>query len=225
MEVRYAIYGRESSDDTNKAPPIEEQIKRCKQYAEEQEFTFIQSYEDNGFSGGNWKRPAWKQLVRDAKFHKFNMVIVWNQDRIARDTEQFLWFQRSLKEASVKLYSICDGIINLDSVGDTAKHISIAMASEIFRKVTSEKVRRAYSSKVKEAEKKGTRIKWGRSPGKYNINLMRQLKAEGLGFREIAKRTGGCSYQTVRRLLQKPHTASNTIKQPEKEELQNNPIL
>jgi DNA invertase Pin-like site-specific DNA recombinase len=213
--MKYSIYARESSDDTNKAPPIEEQIKRCKQYAAEHKYKLVDVYSDNGFSGGNWNRPAWKQIVKDAKFHRFNIVLVWNQDRIARDTEQFLWFHRSLKEAYVKLYSICDGIINLDSVGDTAKHISIAMASEIFRKVTSEKVRRSYSSKVKDAKKKGIKVNWGRKPGKYNIDLIRQLKTQGFGYREIANRVGGCSYQTIRRLLQNTHD-ENTPSLPTK---------
>jgi hypothetical protein len=44
---------------------------------------------------GDWKRPRMNQLVNDAKRHLFKIVIVWSQDRIARDTEQFLWFYRN----------------------------------------------------------------------------------------------------------------------------------
>lgn len=194
------IYGRESSDDTNKAPPIEEQIKRGQQYAEENKLHLVGIYQDNGFSGGDWKRPEWNRLVREARFHKFNLVIVWNTDRIARDTEQFLWFNRNLKESYVKVFSLTEGEINLDSVGDAAKNISIAMANEIFRKVTSEKVKRAYE--MKKRKSKDTKVEWGRKSGEYDLDKIKQLRQQGLGFREIAKQAGNCSYQTIRRLLQ-----------------------
>lgn len=204
--MKAAIYARESSDDTNKAPDIQSQIDRAKTWIKEQGYELTKIYEDNGFSGGNWNRPAWNQIIKDGKFHKFNIVVVWNIDRIARDTEQFLWFQRNLKDAHIKLYSLCEGIINLDSVGDTAKNISLAMASEIFRKVTSDKVRRAYSGKLKEAQKTGERINWGRKPKEYDIDKIKELRSKGLGYKAIAKEIGGLSYQTVRRLLQNPPT-------------------
>lgn len=198
--MKAVCYARESSDDTNKAPPIEEQIKRAEVYCRENNIDLIKTYQDNGYSGGNWNRPDWKQLIKDAKFHKFNLVVVWNTDRIARDTEQFLFFNRNMKESFVKIHSLTEGEINIDSVGDTAKNISIAMANEIFRKVTSEKVKRTYEGKKKEAERKGLKHFWGRKPKEYNMNKIIQLRDSGKGFRAIAKELG-CSYQTIRRLL------------------------
>jgi DNA invertase Pin-like site-specific DNA recombinase len=196
--MKAIIYARESSDDTNKAPPIEEQIKRGKQYIEEQGFELIQTFEDNGFSGGNWNRPAFNQLIRLARGHRFNIVIVWNSDRIARDTEQFLFFNRNMKESHVKVFSLTEGEINLDTVGDTAKNISIAMANEIFRKVTSEKVKRAYEMKKRKA--KDQPINWGRPKQEYDLNKILTLREQGKGYRLIAKELN-CSYQTIRRIL------------------------
>lgn len=204
---RAVIYARESSDDTNKSPPIEEQIERAKQHISENELQLVGIFQDNGYSGGDWKRPNWNKLVKEARFHKFNIVLVWNTDRIARDTEQFLWFNRNLKESYVKVYSLTEGEINLDSVGDTAKNISIAMANEIFRKVTSEKVRRAYEMRKRKA--KDNKVEWGRKSGNYDLEKIRQLRSQGLGFREIAKQVKSCSYQTIRRLLQNTHEENN----------------
>ena len=230
-EIRYSIYARESSDDTNKAPPIQEQIKRCKQYAEEQGYTLTQVYEDNGYSGGNWKRPAWNSIKNDAKFHKFNIVLIFSQDRIARDTEQFLHFYRNLKKASVKIYSITEGEINMETVGDRVKHTSLAQASEIFRLITSEKVKKVYELTKRKAELDGKEFKWGREPGNYDINLIINLRKKGLGYREIANQIGGCSYQTIRRLLQKhlPENRAISVVNLDKsrnktEELPNSPI-
>lgn len=222
--MKAVIYARESSDDTNKAPPIEEQIKRARAYIEEQSFQLLDTYIDNGFSGGNWKRPEWNRLIREARGHKFNIVIVWNSDRIARDTEQFLYFNRIMKESFVKVYSLTEGEINLESVGDTAKNISIAMANEIFRKVTSEKVKRTYESKKRACEKKGIKFSWGRKPGSYDLEKIKQLRASGKGYRQIGKELG-CSYQTIRRLLQNTQQDNTKENQSNKEDLQNNPIV
>jgi len=202
------IYARESSDDTTKAPSIEEQKQKGKQYAEENGLEVVDVYEDNGYSGGDWTRPSFNKLVRDAKFHKFNIVIVFSQDRIARDTEQFLWFYRNLKESSVKLASITEGIIDLENVGGIAQNVSLAMASHIFRKITSEKVKKTYDMKKREAEKKGENVQWGRIPKQYDLEKIQQLRQQGLGFRMIAKQFG-CSYQTIRRLLQNTPTQNN----------------
>jgi site-specific DNA recombinase len=202
------IYARESSDDTTKAPSIEEQIARGKQYAEEKVLKFIETYQDNGYSGGDWSRPDFNKLIRDAKFHKFNVVIVFSQDRIARDTEQFLWFYRNLKESSVALHSITEGIIDLENVGGLAQNVSLAMASHLFRKITSEKVKKTYDLKKRDADKKGEKVQWGRTSGHYNLEKIKQLRQQGLGFRAIAKQIG-CSYQTIRRLLQNTPAQNN----------------
>lgn len=198
MSEKVSAYVRESSDDTGKAPSIKEQIERIKQFVTEKGYNLINIYSDNGFSGGDWKRPAWNQLVKDARRHLFKIVIVWNQDRIARDTEQFLWFYRNLDQAHIKIYSLTDSWIDMTSLGDRVKHTSLAQASEIFRLVTSDKVKKAYESKKK---KEGENFSWGRPKGKYDLDLIKNLRSKGKGYRQIAKQIG-CSYQTIRRLLQ-----------------------
>lgn len=197
------IYARESSDDTSKAPSIEEQINRARQYCQEKGLDVFEVYQDNGYSGGDWNRPSFIKLKNDAKRHLFNLVIVWSQDRIARDTEQFLNFYRTLKEANVKLHSLTEGEINMDNLGDRVKHTSMAQASEIFRLLTSEKVKKAFQSKRKQAEKEGLRVEWGRKPKKIDVNNIIDLRRQGLGYRQISQAVGGISYQTIRRVLQK----------------------
>lgn len=199
--MRAVIYARESSDDTGKAPPITEQIERGKEYIKEKGYELMRIYIDNGFSGGNWNRPDWRQLIKDAKFHKFGLVIVWNQDRIARDTEQFLWFYRNLKGAYVQVFSITEGMINMETAGDRIKHTSLAMVSEAFRLITSDKVKKTYLMKKKVAESNGDCFRWGRPKKIIDYNEVWRLRAEGLSLRKIAE-SCGCSYQTINRILQ-----------------------
>lgn len=189
-QLRVAIYARESSDDTTKAPPIQAQIDRCKHWIEVEGHILTAIYQDDGYSGGNWNRPSWNKIVEDAKSRKFRMVVTWSHDRLARDTEQFLWFSRMMRENSVRLYSLNDGEIENISVGDTAKNVSMALASDLMRKITSEKMKATYQYKKKYAEKNNTKIKWGRNSylPKDIDQLIFKLKKENpsWGYRKIA---------------------------------------
>lgn len=203
--MKGVIYARESSDDTNKAPSIEKQIEIGKKYLEENKIELIKIYQDDGYSGGDWTRPDWNKLVREGKGHLFSFVWVFAQDRIARDTEQFLWFYRNLKESYIKVYSHTEREIDLETVGGLAQNISLAMASHLFRKITSEKVKKAHEQKKKKAEKEGLPLVWGRKKNKLDLEKVKQLRNDGMGYRTIAKEMG-VSYQTIRRALQNPPT-------------------
>lgn len=193
--MKVALYVRESSADTNKAPSIDEQITRGKQWVKENGYELIKVYSDNGYSGGDWTRPDWIQCVKDAKRHLWNIVWVWNQDRIARDTEQFLWFNRNLKDANIKIWEdTSNSLVDTDSLGNKIKHTTLAQAGEIFRLVTSDKVKKAYQRKKANGEH------WGRNKIYVDVNLAIELKNQGLGFRRIAKEMN-LHYQTVRRAL------------------------
>lgn len=197
--MKVALYARESSDDTNKAPPIEKQIEIGRNWALENNHQVIFIFKDDGYSGSDWNRPDWQKSIQEAKGKHYNILWTWNQDRIARDTEQFLYFYRNLKANSIKVVTT-EGEINMDDVGGMAKHTSLAMAHEIFRRVTSEKVKRAYESKKKEALKKGIINNWGRHKKVLDENKILELRNQGQGYKKIAKQIG-CSYQTIRRLL------------------------
>lgn len=186
-----AIYARESSSDTTKAPPIAEQIARGKQWAEQQGFTIVQVYEDDGFSGGDWTRPSWNRCILDVKRHLFKELYVWNQDRIARDTEQFLFFYRSVTNAHGRIYEdTSQGYIDMESLGGRVKHQTLAQAAEIFRLVTGDKVKQAYL-RMKD------KSKWGRPQIPLDMPRIHTLRAEGKGWRAIAKETG-VSHNTIR---------------------------
>lgn len=209
--VKYSIYARESSDDTNKAPPIEKQIEIGKQFGKDNNYDLAYVFKDDGYSGGDWNRPDWLKAIQEAKGKHYNILWVWSQDRIARDTEQFLHFYRNLKDNSIKVFSETDGEINMDNVGGMAKHTSLAMASEIFRRVTSEKVKRTYERKKQDAEKKKIKIVWGRKKIKIDINRLIELRDKGLGYKAIGKELN-LNYQKVRReLLELQNTPSKNI--------------
>lgn len=222
--MKVSIYTRESDDDTNKAPPIEKQIERGKQWTSENNHELVIIYQDNGYSGGDWKRPDWNQSVNDAKRHLFQAIWVWNQDRLARDMEQFLWYCRNLKEAGVKIWEdTSNDWIDMDTLGGRVKHQSLAQASEIFRLVTSDKVKKAYQRKQQEAQKQGLTRFWGRKPLNLPLEEIKGLKGQGLSLRAIAERYG-VSYLTIRNKLKNTHKSLDISETLKTEDFKNNPI-
>jgi len=193
--MKVAIYARESSADVTKAPPIEEQLKRGRQWAEQNGHVIVIEYVDNGYSGGDWNRPGWNQSIKDAKRHLWQMMWVWNQDRLARDTEQFLFFYRNITGAGAKLWEdTANNYIDMSDLGGRVKHQTMAQAAEIFRLVTSEKVRKAYQRKKQKGES------WGRKKKPFDETLACELRNKGFGWRTIGKQLG-VSHNTVRRAL------------------------
>ena len=187
---KFYIYARESDADTVKAPPVEEQVKRGKAWGEAEHYELAGVYIDNGYSGGDWKRPEWQRIVRDARARGASVVWTWNQDRLARDTEQFLWFYRNLKERGAKVFSDTEGWIDMETLGGRVKHTTLAMAAEIFRITTSDKVRKTFQFKKQEAKKKGEALRWGRNPIPDSIAQEAQRihkEQPELGYRSIAK--------------------------------------
>ena len=203
--MRIGIYARESTSDTTKAPSITEQIIRGKQWALENGHDVIEVYEDNGYSGGDWKRPGWLKCINDAKRHWYNILWVWNQDRIARDTEQFLYFCRILDQGRCKIYDdVGHEYIDMSTLGGRVKHSTLAQAAEIFRLVTSEKVKQAYRRRMAEGKS------WGRKGKKIDIeSVMADYNkskngnhADYMGWRKLGKKYG-MAHMSIKKLILK----------------------
>lgn len=224
--MKAIIYARESSDDTKKAPPIGKQIEIGMQWIKENNYELAEVYQDNGYSGGDWKRPDWNRLVREARGHKAKMLWIWSQDRIARDTEQFLWFYRNLKESHMDVFSHTEGMIDMTTAGDRIKHTSLAMAAEAFRLLTSDKVKRVYEAKKHKAELAGEKVVWGRKEKILDVNLIMELRKKGLGYKKIATELGNvCSYQTIRNIIKKYPSNNIEGENQNKGGIINNPIV
>ena len=82
-----ALYERLSRDDDNAGDSnsIVNQKKYLESYARQRGYTNIQHYTDDGWSGGNFERPAWKQLIADIEAGKVAHVIVKDMSRAGRD--------------------------------------------------------------------------------------------------------------------------------------------
>ena len=82
-----ALYERLSRDDdqTGDSNSIVNQKKYLENYAQQRGYTNCRHYTDDGWSGGNFERPAWKQLIADIEAGKVAHVIVKDMSRAGRD--------------------------------------------------------------------------------------------------------------------------------------------
>ncbi len=88
LEQQYtALYCRLSSDDDleGDSNSIKNQKLLISDYAKENKFRNTRFYIDDGFSGSNFERPAFKRLLNDVENGEISTVIVKDMSRFGRD--------------------------------------------------------------------------------------------------------------------------------------------
>ena len=81
------LYIRLSKEDGEKreSESITNQKSLLLQYVKENNLKVYDIYIDDGFSGTNFDRPAFKKLISDIESKKINMVITKDMSRLGRD--------------------------------------------------------------------------------------------------------------------------------------------
>lgn len=104
-------------------------------------WTVLKSYIDRGITGTQAKkRPAFMEMLNDAKYNKFDLIVTREVCRFARNTVDTLVITRQLKEIGVEVYFVEDNIWTMDNDGELRLTIMATLAQEESRK-TSERVR------------------------------------------------------------------------------------
>jgi len=84
--IRVALYARCCSDNQRDAS-IEDQLRQCRERAEREGWTVVETYSDRAISGASMIRPGIQALLADAQMGRFDMVLSEALDRISRDQE------------------------------------------------------------------------------------------------------------------------------------------
>ena len=124
-----ALYERLSRDDdqVGDSNSIVNQKKYLESYAEQRGYTNIKHYTDDGWSGGNFNRPAWKQLEADIEAGKVAHVIVKDMSRIGRDYLQTGFYTEVFfREHGVHFIAIANSVDSDDqNSGEFAPFLNI----------------------------------------------------------------------------------------------------
>lgn len=107
------IYVRLSRDDgdAKESESIENQKDYCSRYVQDNGWNIVQYYADDGYSGTNFDRPAFKRLITDIESGMVNAVITKDLSRLGRDyigTGEYL--ERYFPTNNIRYIAINDGI-------------------------------------------------------------------------------------------------------------------
>jgi DNA invertase Pin-like site-specific DNA recombinase len=186
---RAAVYVRVSTVDQHP----ETQLHDLRQFAVQRGFQIVQEYTDHGFSGTKARRPALDQLMEDARHRKFDVLMVWSIDRLARSTKHLLQTLDELNGLGIQFLSQREAIDTEGPLGRAIVVIVSAMA-ELERCVIIERVRAG----MRRAKLEGRRI--GRAPLNVNRVALLRDRERGLSLNQLAK-AHGISKASVCRVL------------------------
>src|SRR3990167_4423030 len=89
--MRIAIYIRVSTEDQAKEGySLEVQREYLESFAKREGLEIFKVYQDDGISGYSTERPALKELLKEAKDKKFDLVLVYKIDRFSRNLKDLL---------------------------------------------------------------------------------------------------------------------------------------
>ena len=106
--MRAAIYARVSTEEQTEGYSLEAQRDATRQYANSKGWEIVCEYKDGGFSGGNDRRPAFKQIIGDALAGNFDAILVHKLDRYSRNREDAIVYKSQLKKKSVRVISVSE---------------------------------------------------------------------------------------------------------------------
>jgi len=187
---RAALYLRVSTIDQHP----ETQLHDLRQMAAQRGYAIVNEYTDR-ISGTKVKRPGLDQMMADARRGRFDVVLVWASDRIARSVKHFLEVLDELNRIGVEFVSFREQI---DTGGPLGRAIVVIIGAiaELERNLIVERVRAG----MRRARLDGTRI--GRAPLVLDSLAIQQDRLRGQSIREIA-RGHRISTATVQRVLRK----------------------
>ncbi len=88
-KFRYVLYARKSTtDETRQVRSIQDQIKECLELADRMHLNVVNRHnpliETQSAKRPN-KRPIFKQMLKDIQAGKYDAILAWNPDRLARN--------------------------------------------------------------------------------------------------------------------------------------------
>lgn len=99
--MRGVIYARYSSH-AQREESIEQQIYECRKFADREGISIVDIYADKAVTGRTDKRREFQRLLRDADKKRFDVVIAYKSNRIARNMLNALQYEERLDKAGIK---------------------------------------------------------------------------------------------------------------------------
>ena len=197
-----ALYERLSRDDelAGESNSIQTQKAILTDYAAAHGFSNCVHYTDDGYSGGNFDRPAWKEMIADIEAGKVSAVIVKDMSRVGRDYLQTGYYTEVFfRQYGIRFIAISNNVDSNDqSTAEFAPFLNIM--NEWYLRDTSRKQKQAYQARVKSGVPATNHVIYGyrKDPEQKHhwlvdeeaaqvVRKIFRLAASGLGVQSIAE--------------------------------------
>lgn len=151
-----AIYARQSVDKKDSIS-IESQIDFCKKEIPNEKYKV---YTDKGFSGGNIKRPAFEQMLKDIKKNQISKVVVYKLDRISRSILDFSNIIEIFKKHDVDFISATEKFDTSAPIGRAMLYIIMVFA-QLERETIQNRIKDNYYARGKKGFFLGGKTPYG----------------------------------------------------------------
>ena len=148
MPIRFAFYGRVSSDQQDIENSIAGQRSVAKDYAVSAGGFIVKEYIDEAKSGRVADRPGFQEMIKDgiSPDPTFDAIIVWKLNRFARNVKDMIWYWDLLEEHGIKVISVMEPML----VGATGRLMRNVIASfdEFFSENMASDIKRGMKQAV-----------------------------------------------------------------------------
>lgn len=189
---RAALYLRVSTVDQHP----ETQVYDLEQLALQRQLEIVARYSDK-ISGTRARRPGLDQMMADARRGKFDVVLVWAGDRLARSVRHYLEVLDELSRLNIEFVSFRE---QLDTGGPLGRAVVVIIGAiaELERNLIVERVRAG----MRRARLDGQHI--GRPRVEVDREAVLRDRARGCSLSELAK-AYRVSRASIARVLQQPN--------------------
>ena len=152
--MKAVIYARYSCD-RQRETSIEDQVRECSSYAQQENIDVVSVYMDKATSASKdtEKRLNFLRMIEDSSKGLFDIVLVWKLDRFSRDRYDSAHFKHILKKNGVKVISATEHIAE-GPEGVLMESILEGMA-EYYSRELSQKIKRGQQGKALKAQRNG----------------------------------------------------------------------
>ena len=150
------IYIRLSQEDKDKkyesdSESVSNQKEILRNYCKNNGFNLIDEYVDDGFSGTNFDRPGFIQMIDDIKSKKINCVIVKDLSRLGRDhVKTGYYIETYFPENKVRFISIVENYDSFKNQSSNDSSTFIIAFNDYYSKQNS--LKRIENMKIKNNE-------------------------------------------------------------------------
>ena len=208
-----ALYCRLSQDDgiEGDSNSIQNQKAILQKFAEDHHFPSPCFYVDDGFSGGNFQRPAFQQMISDMENGEIGIIVTKDLSRLGRNQlHTGLYIEERFPMFGVRYIAINDNV-DTDSSESNDLMPFKNLFNEWFIRDTSRKIRAVLKAKAERGERLGTRAPYGYRKAPDTKKLIVDEEAAAIVRRIFAMCASGSGPSQIARILKKEQILTPTM--------------